>query len=223
MNNDQQSRAIVAQLKRSKVFSDYEQAFRETTGLPLTLRPVGAFDLPHHGDPKESPFCALMAVSNHSCSACLRLQEKVEKGARLEPTTQKCFAGFHDSAVPVRVGDSLIAFLHTGQVLLHAPVQVEFTRAARQLIKWGIATDLKQIEKAYFQTRVVTRKQYESILRLLAIFAQHLSALSNQLMVEKNTAELPSVAKARAYIEERYVGELSLSEVAKAVNMSEFY
>ena len=82
---------------------------------------------------------------------------------------------------------------------------------------------MPQLKQAYFQTRVVTRRQYESILRLLTIFAQHLSALSNQLMVEKATEELPAVAKARAYIEERHVGELSLGEVAGAVNMSAFY
>ncbi|HWZ94210.1 MAG TPA: helix-turn-helix domain-containing protein [Opitutaceae bacterium] len=219
----QQSRTIVAQLKRSQVFCDYEQAFRETTGLPINLRPVEAFDLPHQGDPKGSPFCALMARSNHSCSACLRLQKKVEEEARLEPKTLKCFAGFYDSAVPVRVGENLIAFLHTGQVLLHAPAEAEFARAARQLVQWGTGLDLPQLKQAYFQTRVVTRKQYESILRLLAIFAQHLSALSNQIIVERSTEELPAVAKARAYIEERHVGELSLGEVAGAVNMSAFY
>jgi AraC-like DNA-binding protein len=102
-------------------------------------------------------------------------------------------------------------------------VEAEFTRAARQLVQWGSEMDLSQLKQAYFETRVVTRKQYESILRLLAIFAQHLSALSNQLMVEQATEELPAVVKARAYIEERHGGELSLGEVAGAVNMSAFY
>jgi AraC-like DNA-binding protein/ligand-binding sensor protein len=222
-NNALQSRVIVAQLKRSQVFRDYEQAFRETTGLPINLRAVEAFDLPHHGDPKESPFCALMSQSNHSCAACLRLQKKIEEQARLEPKTLKCFAGLCDSSVPVRVGDSLIAFLQTGQILLHAPAKAGFARATRQLMQWGTEVDLKRLEEAYFQTRVVTRKQYESILRLLMIFAQHLSALSNQLMVEKATQEIPAVAKARAYIEEHHAGELSLTEVARAVNMSAFY
>src|SRR3954470_500225 len=79
-----QSRTLVAQLRRSDVFRDYERAFRETTGLPITLRPIEGFDLPHHGDPKESPFCALMAASNHSCAACLQLQRQVEQEAQLE-------------------------------------------------------------------------------------------------------------------------------------------
>ena len=51
----------------------------------------------------------------------------------MEPKTLKCFAGLCDSAVPVRVGNNLIAFLQTGQILLHSPSQAEFTRATREL------------------------------------------------------------------------------------------
>jgi AraC-like DNA-binding protein len=218
-----ESRVLVAQLKRSQVFRDYERAFRETTGMPLALRPVEAFDLPHHGDPKESPFCALMAQSNHSCSACLQMQKRVEEAAQVEPTTLKCFAGLCDSAVPVRVGSNLVAFLQTGQILLHAPRKVEFTRVTRELLKLGTEIDVKQLEEAYFQTRVVTRTQYESIVRLLTIFAQHLSVLSNQLMVQGGSAEMPAIARVRAIIAEKHADELSLTEIAQAVNMSAFY
>lgn len=217
------SRVLVAQLKRSQVYRDYERAFRETTGLPIALRPIEAFDLPHHGDPKESPFCALMARSNHSCAACLQMQKRVEEAARLEAKTLKCFAGLCDSAVPVRVGNNLIAFLQTGQILLHTPNQAEFTRATRELIKLGTEVDLKQLEEAYFQTRVVTKKQYESIVRLLTIFAQHLSGLSNQLMVQGAAAEAPAISRARSLIAERHADQLSLTEIAQAVNMSAFY
>jgi AraC-like DNA-binding protein/ligand-binding sensor protein len=219
----QQSRTLVAQLKRSEIYRDYEKAFREATGLPITLRPIEAFDLPHHGDPKESPFCALMAQSNHSCAACLQLQKRDDEEARLQPKTLKCFAGLCDSAVPVRVGDNLIAFLQTGQILMDAPRQTEFARTTRQLLQWGTEVDVKQLEEAYFQTRVVTKKQYESILRLLTIFAQHLSTLSNQLMVQGAAEDAPGIAKARAFIAEHYADELSLTAIARVVNMSTFY
>ena len=222
-NPSQRSRAIVAQVKRSQIFRDYESAFRETTGLPINLRPIEAFDLPHHGDPKENPFCALMAGTNQSCAACLQLQKRVEEEARLAPKTLKCFAGLCDSAVPVRVGDNLIAFLQTGQVMLHEPSKTEFAKTARQLLKFGTEVDLKRLEEAYFQMRVITRKQYESILRLLTIFAQHLSSLSNELMVKEATAESPAAAKARNFIAEHQGEEISLSQVAQAVNMSAFY
>lgn len=221
--NVQQSRDFVARLQRSKIYRDYRQAFRETTGLPLALRALEAFDLPHRGEPKEGPFCALMARSNRSCAACLQLQRKVEEEAKLQPKTLKCFAGLCDSAVPVRVGDNLIAFLQTGQILLHDPAKTDFARATRQLAQWGTEVDLRQLEEAYFQTRVVSRKQYGSILRLLAIFAQHLAVVSNQMMVANESRGTPAIEKARALIAERHTEELSLSEVARAVNMSAFY
>ncbi len=219
----QQRRILVAQLRRSQVYRDYEQAFRETTGLPITLRPLEAFDLPHHDDPQQSPFCALMSKSNHSCAACLQLQRRVEEEAQLEPKTLKCFAGMCDSAVPVRVGDNLVAFLQTGQILTHHPRKSDFTKATKELLALGSAIDVKRFEEAYFQTRVVTKRQYESIIRLLTIFGQHLSALSNQLMVQVATAESPAIARARSFIAMRYTDEISLGDVARSVNMSAFY
>jgi AraC-like DNA-binding protein len=217
------SRSVVTQLRQTQIYRDYEKAFRDTTGLPITLRALEAFDLPHHNDPKENPFCALMASTNHTCSACLQLQRKVEQEARLEPKTLKCFAGMCDSAVPVRVGENLVAFLQTGQILLHRPTKKEFTQATRQILKWGTEVDLKKLEEAYFQTRVLTKQQYESILRLLTIFAQHLSTLSTQLIVKEQQAESPVIAKARTYISDHQEEDLSLNNVAQAVNMSAFY
>jgi len=217
------SHALVTQLRDSQIYRDYEQAFRDTTGLPLNLRPIEAFDLPHRHDPNENPFCALMATTNQSCAACLQLQRKVEEQARLEPKTLKCFAGLCDSAVPIRVGENLVAFLQTRHILLHRPTKQQFKRTTRQLLKWGTAVDLKRLEEAFFQTRVLTKHQYESILRLLTIFAQHLATLSHQLTVKEQAGESPAIARARIYIAKHQGDELSLNEVAKAVNMSAFY
>jgi AraC-like DNA-binding protein len=219
----QQSRTIVAQLRRSVIFRDYEKAFRDATGLPIALRPIEAFDLPHQNDPKAAPFCALMATTNQSCAGCLQMQRKVEEEARLKPKTLKCFAGLCDSAVPVRVGDNLIAFLQTGQILMAAPTKAEFSRATHQLLAWGAQIDLKRFEEAFFQTRVVAKKQYESIIQLLTIFAEHLARLSNQLLVENDATGMPGIVRARQLISERYAEHLSLTDMARAVNMSAFY
>lgn len=219
----QRSRAIVEQLKRSKIYRDYEQAFRDTTGLPINLRPIEAFDLPFQNDPNENPFCALMAKTNHTCAACLQLQRKVEEQAKMEPKTLKCFAGLCDSAVPIRVGENLVAFLQTGQILLHKPTQEQFAKTTRQLLKFGTDTDLKRLEEAFFQSRVLDKRQYDSILRLLTIFAQHLSTLSNQLAVKEENSEAPMISRARVLIADRHAEDLSLETVAKAVNTSAFY
>ena len=217
------SRTFVDTLKRSRIYQDYEQAFRDTTGLPINLRPLEAFDLPHHGDVNENPFCALMARTNQSCAACLQLQRRVEIEARMEPKTLKCFAGLCDSSVPVRVGENLVAFLQTGQVFLDKPDKRRFAAAAQEILRFGTQVDLKAMEEAWFQSRVLERRQYDSILRLLAIFAQHLSTLGQELAVRESHGEAPPIARARALIEARYGEDLALDEVAKALNMSAFY
>ena len=92
-----------------------------------------------------------------------------------------------------------------------------------KIVPWFCISNWRIHPIKYFQTRVVTKKQYESILRLLTIFGQHLSALSNQLMVQGAAVDVPGIAKARAFIAERYADELSLAAIARVVNMSTFY
>ena len=52
---------LVDRLTESKVYSDYERAFSDATGLPLRLRSVESWQLPHHRQRKENDFCAMLA------------------------------------------------------------------------------------------------------------------------------------------------------------------
>lgn len=218
------SRNLVARLRQAEIYREYAQAFQTTTGLPLGLRPVGSLQSSFQGSKQVNPFCTLMAKTSKSCSACLQLQQKVEEDARLEARTIECFAGLSESAIPIRVGDEVVAYLQTGQVLLQAPTKTQFARAARQLTAWGVPpADLKAFETAYFQTRVIARPHYGSMVRLLGIFAEHLSVLSNQLMIQEINAEPPAVTQARTYITAHHAEEIALADVAQAVHMSVFY
>jgi YesN/AraC family two-component response regulator len=134
-----------------------------------------------------------------------------------------CPAGLCETAVPVRVGERLVGFLMTGQVFRGKPTQSQFDRTAGAVSQWGIEVDRDQMKEAYFATRVMPAKQQESAITLLRIFAQHLSMLSNQVMVRQQNAEPPMITKAKAYIEEHQTEELSLGQVARAVATSTFY
>ncbi len=110
------------------------------------------------------------------------------------------------------VGDQLIAFLHTGHILLHHPDKSRFNSIAKILIKWGTDVDLKKAEEAYFNTRVLPRRQYEALIQLLSIFAQHLAACGNQLALQRGRAEPAAVARAR--------GASGDKEIAKMVSLT---
>ncbi|MBL9193401.1 MAG: helix-turn-helix domain-containing protein [Opitutaceae bacterium] len=219
----QQLEETVANLRRSDIFREYQKAFQTATGLPLVMRTAGSFESPMHGARQGNAFCAIMAAMNKSCAACLQVQQKIEDASHEDVCTVECFAGLSESAVPIRMGAKVLAYLQTGQILLHAPTAKQFARTSRQLAEWGTPVETKELETAYFKTRVLPKVQYDSILRLITIFAQHLSSLSNQLMVQQATAEAPPVTKARAYIAAHQGEELSLVQVAKAVNMSPYY
>ena len=216
-------RGLLEALISSKLFQEYERAFTEATGLPVALRPVESWQLPHHGKQNEGPFCALMAERSRACGSCLEVQERLTKAATDGPATGTCPAGLSDTVVPVRLGDRLIGFLQTGQIFRKPPTQQQFERTIQLIIKWGITVDHAALRQAYFATRVVPARQHEAVIKLLSIFAQHLSILSNQIVVQQDNAEPPIITRAKAYIMEHQTENLRLGQVAQSANSSPFY
>ncbi|HEY0946639.1 MAG TPA: helix-turn-helix domain-containing protein [Opitutaceae bacterium] len=182
-----------------------------------------ALDLPHRNRANESPFCALMAGQSHSCSMCLQLQRQVEEAVRDGPRTLTCFAGLCESSVPIHVGGRLIGFLETGQVFVSAPSQGQLSQTLRQLVRAEATQHPDDVRNAYFQTPVFTPEAYEASLRLLAIFARHLSMLAEQFVVQAEAVGSPAIARARAYIAEHSSDYLPLEAVARAAHMSPYY
>jgi AraC-like DNA-binding protein len=217
------NRAIVDAMVNSKIYQDYEKAFGEATGMPVALRPVESWQLPHHGKSNENPFCHIMAQKSGSCSACLQVQQALSQSATEEPRTITCPVGMCDTAVPVRVGDRVVGFLQTGQVFLKKPTPNQFERTVKLTEEWGVEAERSELQEAYFGTRVVSQKQHNSVVQLLSIFAQHLSLLSNQMVVQQENSEPPVITRAKEYIHEHQTEEISLGQVAKAVNTSTFY
>ena len=221
--NGQDNRALVEALTSSRVYRDYERAFSDLTGLPIALQPVETWQLAHHGKRNENAFCSLLSKKNRSCAACLQTQEQLCKQATTNPETITCAVGLSDSAVPVRMSDRLVGFLQIGQVFRKKPTEAQFTKTLELCKKWGVETAPEILREAYFSGRVVAPKEHDSALKLLTIFAQHLAMVSNQVFIQRENAEPPAIAKARAFIQEHQTEELSLGQVAKAVNMSSYY
>lgn len=218
-----ESRKLAKKLSSTQLYQDYEKSFTEATGLPLAIRPIESFQLALSGKRNENKFCSLMAKTNRSCAACLNMQASLEEKSQLKPKSLSCFAGLCDTLVPIRVGDRLIAFLQTGQILLHQPNQNEFDEVTQKLLAWGTQVDLKSLEEAYFQTKVLDEEQYQAFVNLLSTFAEHLAIISNSLILQNENQESDTIAKARAYIEEHHDEPLSLEDAAKAVNTSVRY
>ncbi len=223
MNSHNDSNHIIQTLAESKVYKDYERAFSETTGLPLNLRPLESWQLPHHGRRNESPFCAMMAERSRTCAACLQVQQQLAEAAQCGPATVTCQFGLCDSAVPVRTGEKTIGYLQTGQLFRRKPSEAQFARAAKLADEGGVSVSREEMHEAYFQTPVLSQKHHEAAVNLLHIFADHLSLVSNQIMVQNTNAEPPMITRAKQFIQEHHTEDLSLGMVSRAVNTSTFY
>jgi AraC-like DNA-binding protein len=216
------NRELIDTLRRSKLFRKYEQVFSEATGLPLALRPVEYWQLAHHGKKHENAFCALLAERPATLAVCLQAHQDMIDHTGLIPHSVTCPFGLTETAVPVRLGAEIIGYLRIGQVLRHVPANSDRVKVNRELERHGVKFT-GEIRKAWEKNPLVPPDRYNAVVRLLVFFADQLSALSNQLMTEKNNAEPPLVLKAREYIDKHKTEELSLADVAKAAGASVFH
>jgi AraC-like DNA-binding protein/ligand-binding sensor protein len=215
--------ALVEQLKRSTIFQDYEKAFCNSTELPLSLRPLEYWNLSNQQSRYQNPFCMLLAKTNRTCAACLEVQGELSEKAQTTPASVTCFAGLCDTAVPIQSGDRTIGLLQTGQVSLRPPTKERFAKITQQILEWGVSVDLRALEDAYFHSKVVSPRQYESFVQLLQIFSKHLALVANQIAIHNQNVESPLIRRAKAYIAGHHGDPLSLDQIAHALHVSTFY
>jgi AraC-like DNA-binding protein/ligand-binding sensor protein len=216
------NKQLVETLLRSRLFCDYESVFTKATGLPLALRPLEYWQLEHHQKTNENRFCALLAERPSTLAVCLQSHAEIIQHTGITPRTETCPFGLTETAVPVRLGEETIGFLRIGQVLRRSAIQTDKTRAASKLAECGVAFS-GGIRKAWEATPIIPKDKYGAIVRLLAFFGEQLSALINQIVLEKQNAEPPLVRKAREYIQLHKSEPLSLAAVAQASGASVFH
>jgi AraC-like DNA-binding protein/ligand-binding sensor protein len=214
---------LIRRIGKSEMFSEYQAAFEDATGLPLALRPIEFWNLPHRNRRNENPFCAMMAQNNRTCAACLEVQQRAVDAANDRPATATCFAGLSDTSVPVKLGERRIGFLQTGQIALKQPTQADFKGISAQIMEWGLKVDLARLEEAYFNSKVLTQRQYAAVIRMLEIFGRQLSAAANRIALQDTEAELPMIRRAKGYIGGHYGDPVGLDEIARTMHVSTFY
>lgn len=216
-------RKIAERLSASRILRDYELAFREATGLPLAFHPDGVPDPALRSSPLVNPFCRAVAGTEPGCQLCLEMQQRLTGAGTADSRTDMCRAGLTDSAVPVRLGQQTLGHLQTGQVALEKLTRSKFKQLAKWLDDGGAHADWHTLEKLYFETPELSPEKYGAIVRLLEVFAQHLSVAAEQIATQQDNAEPPLVRRARQFIEEHQGEDIGLDDVARAVHASTFH
>ena len=215
--------ALLKTLAESPIYRRYEKAFSSATGLPLALRAPEDWHPPFRGKARENEFCAMMARQSASCAACLRVQERLAEAAVDGAAALKCHFGLSEAAVPVKFGGETIGFLATGQIVTQEPTEAQLADVEETIDRLRVPVDKAKARAAYLRTKLMPRAQFASATRLLEIFAEDLSAKSNQLAVREANAEPAAVVRARNYIRQNLREDITLAAVAKAACTSTFY
>ena len=216
------NKQLVDMLRRSRLFRDYENVFTKATGLALTLRPLEFWQLAHRGKKHENPFCAMLAEHPKSLAVCLQSHQDMIDHTGLLPHTVTCPFGLTETAIPVKLGADVVGYLRIGQVLRHIPAKSDTKKVTRELERAGLNFS-GELRKAWEKNPLIPPDKYNAIVRLLSFFGEQLSALMNQLVLERQNTEPPLVQKAREYIDKHKTEALSLSAVAQAAGASVFH
>lgn len=217
--------AVYDVLARSTLVHEYEDAFRQATGLSVEFIPSGEPAQLFSHFQRENPFCSLMAQFAGSCMACQQAhaQLQVQIADSLAPQMICCFAGLAEFAVPVVVGEQHIATLMGGQVFQCKPTPAQFAKLTRQLHAWGMDRKLRQVETAFFQIHVISRKKFQASVRLLTIFARLLAEDLNHDLLTEHVQDRPYIARAKNFILAHASEPLRLIDVAEHVHVSTNY
>jgi AraC-like DNA-binding protein/ligand-binding sensor protein len=217
--------AVYNALARSSLLRDIERSFRDATGLSLKLIRSNDSIVPTPPRRDENPFCVMMATTASTCAACLRVQRELQRRLdhKLTPQQVCCFAGMTDLAVPVVMGGEHVATLLGGQVFQKKPGRQQFDRVLRQVHEWGMRNGVKKLERAYFETPVVSEKKIKAAMRLLSILATQLGEYANQRLLSARNSEPLSVVEARNFVHAHPNERLTLRRISDHVHVSEHY
>ncbi len=210
--------SLLLRISNSDRYKMYQEAFRTATGLPLRL--VSA-------DPEgwclddqkinRSPFCEALNLCESACGACVETNRRLMNEAEVNgPSTCHCFAGLCATAVPVKMGASVIGFLKTGQVFSKIPSEEQFEKLLGAIGRKTLGKDSREnLRAAYMQTRFVEPLRYQSMVTLLQSFAEQLSEHADSLAIIEEGSEPAAIAKARKFIHANLDQPLPLGLVAR--------
>lgn len=214
--------AALARLRDAETFRQVACSLEELGGVPITLWSIREWPPAQSGKCKN-PFCAVMIKAGRECIACSTVGRAIEQRRVSAPQTVTCVGGLYESAVPVRKSEELIGFVGFGPVLNEAPTEQQFASTIRVLEEFAGRLDRPALRKTYFESAVVPEQKQASLIRLLIIFAEHLSSFASDPRFPADPAQPPPVSRALQFIAEHQTEKLSLGEVAHAAGLNTSY
>ena len=216
---------LFQRLAQSELFQRYRQAFLDATNLPLQLEFAAAPEnSPCQTGENESLFCQAINGDHSHCEACVETTNKLRSNLDGDVHNLECFAGMQETAVPIRSGDTLLAYLKTGEIFVEKPTRTRFKPVAQILLAEGYPQDkVDELRNAWLATPVVDAPRYAAITTMLATFGAQLSRSLDDLILQTEEHDPPAVARAKAFIQAHLQESIPLPIVARHSGLSEHH
>ena len=113
-----------------------------------------------------------------------------------------------------------VATLIGGQVFREKPSRPKFQRLIQQFRHWGLGKELPRLEKAFFHTPVLSKRQLDGALRILVVMAAQLGDFANRNALRPQSSEPDAVSRAKQFVNASIPQTAKLDEVSRHVGLS---
>ena len=220
-------KATLRRISDSPLFIAWREGFTAATGLDIWLtNEPAASSHSNEATCSGNSFCSMLNKNADACRLCRESHRRLTHQADRSKVahTATCFAGFRETAVPLRLGEKSVAWLRTGGVLAEAPQKRSFEPIREALTDQGIdEKNIAELNRAWLATPIIDRDRYAGTVTLLAAFALQLADLLNRILLEDRQAQPEAVSAARRYLDEHLDEKITLDEVAAHVGISPFH
>jgi AraC-like DNA-binding protein len=209
-------------LAESRIVQDYQAAFEGLTGINVSLVSINQ-ETPGSSFPgKPNPICAQVAKSVSTCKLCWegKIGAQPQSGKKSATRPPDCLVDRKVALVPVSVGGKHVATLLARCATGGKPEKVEFSSLVRMVVDYGVNVDLLDLREEYLHAKVLPEKKFSSVVRLLTVFARHLSEFGSHWMLEQQSRDPLSVAQAKEFVQSNSTGEITLQQAANHVHLS---
>lgn len=200
---------------QQRVVRQVASSFEKATGLPLQFHQPGEYHVPEeHSIP---PFCRLMARGSKTCERCRETHLALQDPQGRETRSNVCFAGLTSSAIPVRSGDAVLGYLHTGHASVGKSARCGEPGGACRLPGRRSRTGCAG---ACVRTPEMSSERYEGAVELLSMLAGQVAASP---VTALPGGAYPAIERALECLRADVTRDWTLGEIARQVGMHPGY
>lgn len=218
-------RRLVEALQGTQLYRQYQQAFRHATGLSMMLRLPATDEMPAANERAEqNEFCKAMLGAGYNHAACNASRSAVKMRCGIDGSSGQCFAHMSVSALPVMAGETLIAYLWTGQVFTPGAREAGFDSIEKLLRRAGAGSEeVERLRLLWEATPEFTQERYDSIVTLLRVFSRQLGDKAAGLLLAASPQEPETIRRARHYVRDNLGDRMTLEEIAQHAGLSQHH